>query len=153
MHLSLWHRIKLALTLHLDKMFLNFHSKLFRSWLLFVVIIFYYSLLYLKELRKISFFKLYFGFFLVNWLHKPPDKKTRPSDSFFYRVVCVDNLPSNEIIVKKNQFYPDKKTSRVITVDYSTSGRGEYFKQTLIIIFIQGNYYLLTKLTEQWNHV
>jgi hypothetical protein len=33
--------------------------------------------------------------------------------------------------------------------DYSTSGRGEYFKQTLIIIFIQGNYYFLTKLTEQ----
>jgi hypothetical protein len=64
-------------------------------------------------------------------------------------VVCVVNLPSNQIIVKKNQFYPDKKTSRVITVDYSTSGRGEYFKQTLIIIFIQGNYYLLTKLTEQ----
>jgi hypothetical protein len=39
-------------------------------------------------------------------------------------------------------------TSENIT-DYSTSGRGEYFKQTLIIIFIQGNYYFLTKLTEQ----
>jgi hypothetical protein len=43
-------------------------------------------------------------------------------------------------------------TSENIT-DYSTSGRGEYFKQTLIVIFIQGNYYFLTKLTEQWNHV
>jgi hypothetical protein len=39
-------------------------------------------------------------------------------------------------------------TSENIT-DYSTSGRGEYFKQTLIIIFIQRNYYFLTKLTEQ----
>jgi hypothetical protein len=39
-------------------------------------------------------------------------------------------------------------TSENIT-DYSTSGRGEYFKQSLIIIFIQGNYYFLTKLTEQ----
>jgi hypothetical protein len=39
-------------------------------------------------------------------------------------------------------------TSENIT-DYSTSGRGEYFKQILIIIFIQGNYYFLTKLTEQ----
>jgi hypothetical protein len=36
-----------------------------------------------------------------------------------------------------------------ITSDYSTSGRSEYFKQTLITIFIQGNYYFLTKLTEQ----
>jgi hypothetical protein len=43
-------------------------------------------------------------------------------------------------------------TSENIT-DYSTSRRGEYFKQTLIIIFIPGNYYFLTKLTEQLNYV
>jgi hypothetical protein len=47
-----------------------------------------------------------------------PDKKSRPSDSFFYRVVCVVNLPSNQIIVKKFNFIRTKKTSRVITVEY-----------------------------------
>jgi hypothetical protein len=40
-------------------------------------------------------------------------------------------------------------STRENITDYSTSGRGEYFKQTLIIIFIQRNYYFLTKLTEQ----
>jgi hypothetical protein len=40
-------------------------------------------------------------------------------------------------------------STRENITDYSTSGRGEYFKQTLIIIFIQRNYYFLTKSTEQ----
>jgi hypothetical protein len=40
-------------------------------------------------------------------------------------------------------------STRENITDYSTSGRGEYFKQTLIIIFIQRNYYFLTKLTKQ----
>jgi hypothetical protein len=34
------------------------------------------------------------------------------------RVVCVVNLPSNQIIVKKFNFIRTKKTSCVITVDY-----------------------------------
>jgi hypothetical protein len=35
----------------------------------------------------------------------------------FYRVICVVNLPSNQIIVKKFNFIRTKKTSCVITVD------------------------------------
>jgi hypothetical protein len=42
--------------------------------------------------------------------------------------------------VKKN--IRQSLTTRGIITDYSTSGRGEYFKQTLIIIFIKGNYLL-----------
>jgi hypothetical protein len=59
----------------------------------------------------------------------------------YFRSLATEN--SSEYFISEN-------TS---ITEYSTSGRGEYFKQTLIIIFIQGNYYFLTKLTEQRNHV
>jgi hypothetical protein len=56
----------------------------------------------------------------------------------------IENFQYSSCIIRVYEY----STSENIT-DYSTSGRGEYFKQTLIIIFIQGNYYFLTKLTEQ----
>jgi hypothetical protein len=40
---------------------------------------------------------------------------------FFYRVVCGVNLPSNQIIVKKIQFYPDKKN---LSCNYSRENVG-----------------------------
>jgi hypothetical protein len=93
------------------------------------------------------------GNFFANELKHPyiirsEDQLLSNKSSRLRLVLLFGNNWSSDLIYGRFRSLAKKFCTWDIICDYSTSGRGEYFKQTLIIIFIQGNYYFHTKLTE-----